>query len=115
MRQGGPGCDGGPGMELAQAGMGFHRLDHQEQQLFVPSREGPGRVAFTQPIPHFSLNRLLDILVDDSGPGCCRYQRVPPSMPCARPQAQSVSSGATVSAEGAQLNVPPSPRMRREP
>ncbi len=48
--QGSPGFDGGPGMELAQAGIGFHRLDHQEQQLFLPSREGPGRVAFAQPI-----------------------------------------------------------------
>ena len=67
--QGCPGFDGGPGMELAQAGIGFHRLDHQEQQLFLPSRECPGRVSFTQPIMHFSFNRLLDILADDSCPG----------------------------------------------
>ena len=45
--QGCPGFDGGPGMQLAQAGIGFHRMDHQEQQLFLPSREGPGCVSFT--------------------------------------------------------------------
>ena len=28
--QGCPGFDGGPGMELAQAGIGFHCLDNQE-------------------------------------------------------------------------------------
>jgi hypothetical protein len=67
--QGGPGFDSGPGMELAQAGIGFHRLDPQAQQLFLPSRKGPWRVAFTQAIPHFSLNRLLDILAEQVGVG----------------------------------------------
>src|SRR6266705_2348396 len=41
--QGGPGFDGGPGMELAQAGIGFHRLDHPEQQLIVQYCKGPRR------------------------------------------------------------------------
>src|ERR1043166_4250983 len=58
-----------PALTAARAGIGFHRLDHQEQQLFLPAREGPGRVSFTQPIPHFSLNRLLDVLADDACPG----------------------------------------------
>src|SRR5262249_32948785 len=93
--QGGPGFDGGPGVELAQAGIGLHRLDHQEQQLFVPARESPGRVAFTQPVSHFALNRLLDVLADDSGPGCFRYHWIPPSMPFASTLAHRVSSGAT--------------------
>src|SRR5262249_28536018 len=61
-------------------------------------QQGPGRVAFPQPILHFSLNRLLDVLADDACPGYFRYHRVPPSMPCSRTHTQSVSSGATVSA-----------------
>src|SRR5262249_51247273 len=105
LRQGCPGFDGGPSMELAQAGIGFHRLDHQEQQLFLPACEGPGRVAFTQPITHFVLNRLLDVLADDSCPGYFRYHRVPPSMLSSRTYAQSVSSGATASAQGAALGA----------
>ena len=54
MGQGGPTLEGGPAMELAQAGVGFHCLDHQEQQLFLPSVKSFGLFSLTQPIPHFS-------------------------------------------------------------
>ena len=115
--QGGLGVDGGPGMELAQAGIGVHRLDHPEQQRFGPSREGPGRVAFPQPIPHFARNRLRDVLADDSCPGGFRDHRVPPSMPCSRTQAPR---GLSPRSPGAGRRVGlrammPSPRLSREP
>jgi hypothetical protein len=115
--QGGPGVDGGPGMAVAQAGIGLHRLEHQEQQLFLPSREGPGRVSCPPPIPPFALKRLRDVLADDACPGGFREHRVPPSMPCSRTQAHRVASprspgaGRRVCLRSLML----APRMRREP